>query len=95
LEAFGQVANILQSLSHDAQLEEAQMRALNTASRAVELERINYQRGGATILDLLDAQRQHQQALLGYIRAEAQRLSNTVELYIALGGASTASSAGS
>ncbi len=86
LEAFAQVADILEALNHDAALETAQKRALDTAAQAVKLERISYQGGAAGILELLDAQRQNQQAMLGYVRARAQRLSDTVELYVALGG---------
>jgi NodT family efflux transporter outer membrane factor (OMF) lipoprotein len=86
LEAFGQVADILQALTHDAQLLDAQRRALDTASESVRLQRINYAQGGTGILELLDAQRQHQQALLGYVRAEAQRYQDTTQLLVAMGG---------
>jgi NodT family efflux transporter outer membrane factor (OMF) lipoprotein len=86
LQAFGQVADILQALTHDAQLSAAQRRALDTASESVRLQRINYGRGGTGILDLLDAQRQYQQALLGYVRVEAQRYQDTIQLLVAMGG---------
>jgi NodT family efflux transporter outer membrane factor (OMF) lipoprotein len=86
LQAFGQVADILQALTHDAQLLAAQRRALDTASESVRLQRINYGRGGTGILDLLDAQRQYQQALLGYVRVEAQRYQDTTQLLVAMGG---------
>jgi NodT family efflux transporter outer membrane factor (OMF) lipoprotein len=86
LQAFGQVADILQALTHDANLAAAQKHALSTASEAVRLQRINYGNGGAGIIALLDAQRQYQQAELGYIRAEAQRYQDTIQLFIAMGG---------
>jgi NodT family efflux transporter outer membrane factor (OMF) lipoprotein len=86
LEAFGQVADILQALTHDAQLLDAQQRALDTASESVRLQRVNYGQGGTGILELLDAQRQYQQALLGYVRAEAQRYQDTIQLLVAMGG---------
>jgi NodT family efflux transporter outer membrane factor (OMF) lipoprotein len=86
LTAFGQVADLLQALSHDAQLLAAQQRALDTASESVRLQRINYSNGGTGILNLLDAQRQYQQALLGYVRAQAQRYQDTVQLLVAMGG---------
>ena len=41
LQAFGQVADILQALTHDANLVAAQKHALSTASEAVRLQRIN------------------------------------------------------
>jgi NodT family efflux transporter outer membrane factor (OMF) lipoprotein len=86
LQAFGQVADILQALTHDAKLLEAQKRALDVASESVRLQRINYSGGGIGILNLLDAQRQYQQARLGYVRAEAQRYQDTVQLFVAMGG---------
>jgi NodT family efflux transporter outer membrane factor (OMF) lipoprotein len=86
LHAFGQVADILQALTHDADLLAAQQHALDLASEAVRLQRINYAKGGTGILALLDAQRQYQQARLGYVRAEAQRYQDTIQLLVAMGG---------
>jgi len=86
LSAFGQVADILTALAHDADLVAAEQQALDTASESVRLQRINYTGGGAGILNLLDAQRQRDQALLGYVRAQAQRYQDTVQLLVAMGG---------
>jgi len=86
LRAFGQVADILQALTHDTNLLAAQGHALSMASEAVRLQRINYGSGGSGIIGLLDAQRQFQQAQLGYVRAEAQRYQDTVQLLVAMGG---------
>jgi NodT family efflux transporter outer membrane factor (OMF) lipoprotein len=86
LQAFGQVADILEALTHDTNLLAAQKHALTMASEAVRLQRINYGSGGSGIIGLLDAQRQLQQAELGYIRAEAQRYQDTVQLLVAMGG---------
>ncbi|HLZ84431.1 MAG TPA: efflux transporter outer membrane subunit [Caulobacteraceae bacterium] len=86
LQSFGQVADTLQALQHDGDFLAAQQRALGLASDSVRLQRINYARGGSGILNLLDAQRQHQQALLGYARAQTQRYQDTVQLLAAMGG---------
>jgi NodT family efflux transporter outer membrane factor (OMF) lipoprotein len=86
LQAFGQVADILQALRHDADLLAAQQHALDLASEAVRLQRINYANGGIGILALLDAQRQYQQARLGYVRADTQRYQDTIQLLVAMGG---------
>jgi NodT family efflux transporter outer membrane factor (OMF) lipoprotein len=86
LQSFGQVADILQALQHDGDLLGAQQRALALSSQSVGLQRIAYARGGAGVLGLLDAQRQHQQALLGYARAQTQRYQDTVQLLAAMGG---------
>ena len=86
LQAFGQVADILQALMHDADLLAAQQHALDLASEAVRLQRANYANGGTGILALLDSQRQYQQARLGYVRTEAQRYQDTIQLLVAMGG---------
>jgi NodT family efflux transporter outer membrane factor (OMF) lipoprotein len=86
LEAFGQVADTMQALSHDQQLLAGQRVALDVASDSVRLQRISYSGGGSGILPLLDAQRQYQQARLGYVRAEAQRYRDTAQLLVAMGG---------
>src|SRR6201998_2666302 len=86
LRAFGQVADILQALTHDTNLLAAQGHALSMASEAVRLQRISYGGGGSGIIGLLDAQRQYQQAQLGYVRAEAQRYQDTVQPLVARGG---------
>jgi outer membrane protein TolC len=86
LQAFAQIADILQALTHDAQLLAAQQRARDMASESVRLQRISYTRGGTGLLNLLDAQRQYQQALLGYTRAQAMRYQDTIQLLVAMGG---------
>jgi outer membrane protein TolC len=50
------------------------------------LQRTNYSAGGVGLLDLLDAQRQYEQAKLGYVRAQSQRYQDTVQLLVAMGG---------
>jgi NodT family efflux transporter outer membrane factor (OMF) lipoprotein len=86
LHAFGQVADILQALEHDARLVSAQQHALEMASESVRLQRISYTRGGTGLINLLDAQRQYQQALLGYAHAQAMRYQDTTQLLVAMGG---------
>ena len=95
LQAFGQVADILQALVHDADLLAAQKHALDTASESVRLQRISFGAGGTGVLNLLEAQRQYQQALLGYVRAEAQRYLDTTQLLVAMGGSALQPVAGS
>ena len=86
LQAFGQVADTMQALAHDAQLLADQRQALDVASESVRLQRISYSGGGSGILPLLDAQRQYQQARRGYVRADAQRYQDTIQLLVAMGG---------
>lgn len=87
LQAFGQVADALAALDHDAMLVDAQRKALATAQATLELTQQSYQAGQASLLQLLDAQRQYQQARLGHARASAQRCADTAQLFIAMGGA--------
>jgi outer membrane protein TolC len=56
------------------------------AAESVRLQRISYTRGGTGLINLLDAQRQYQQALLGYSRAQAKRYQDTTQLLVAMGG---------
>jgi NodT family efflux transporter outer membrane factor (OMF) lipoprotein len=86
LVAFGQVADLLRALEHDETLLDSQHHALDMASQSVGLQRISYGSGGSGIISLLDAQRQRQQALLGFVRAQAQQYQDTTQLFVALGG---------
>ncbi|HSZ52753.1 MAG TPA: efflux transporter outer membrane subunit [Caulobacteraceae bacterium] len=86
LRAFEDVADILRALDHDSALLAAQQRALASATESVRLQQINYQGGGTGLLALVDAQRQYQQARLGYARALAARYQDTARLLMAMGG---------
>jgi len=93
LEAFGQVADRLQALASDADQLNAQAAAAQSAGRALELARSGYGLGGSGILDVIDAQRRYSQAQIGLARAKAQRLLDTAQLYVALGGSTPVSAA--
>ncbi len=87
LEAFGQVADSLEALDHGAEALDAQTTAQKAAEDTVGLTRQSYHEGNTGVLQVLDAERRYQQARLGYVRAQAQRYADTVQLYLALGGA--------
>ena len=87
--SLGQVADVLQAISHDAEGYAAQDRALAAAYRSLQLSREGYRQGETGVLQVLDAERAYQQALLGHIRAETARYLDTTELSVALGGNST------
>jgi outer membrane protein TolC len=84
--AFGQVADSLDALQHDAQLLEAQVHAQDAARENVDLTRRSYNEGNVGVLQVLDAERLYQNARLGYVRAQAHRYLDTVQLFLALGG---------
>jgi NodT family efflux transporter outer membrane factor (OMF) lipoprotein len=85
IQAFGQVADELQALAHDDEAVKTQLAALASADQALKLARLSYEAGNSTLLQLLDPQRQREQAQLGVVRAEAQRLTDTALLLVALG----------
>ena len=86
LQSFGQVADVLTALDHDAEQLKAQQQALDSAEASLKLTRESYSVGNVGVLNVLDAERQYQQAQLGYVRAQAQRYQDTVQLFLALGG---------
>ncbi|HEY6455873.1 MAG TPA: efflux transporter outer membrane subunit [Steroidobacteraceae bacterium] len=88
LEAFGQVADMLEALDHDTEQLDAQGQAQQAAQSTLELARASYAEGNTGVLQVLDAERSYQQARLGYVRAVAQRYLDTVQLFLALGGTS-------
>jgi NodT family efflux transporter outer membrane factor (OMF) lipoprotein len=86
LTSFQQVADTLQALAHDAELLDAQRRALESAENSLRLTRTTFRYGNVGILQVLDAQRQAEQARLGYVRAQAQRYLDSITLFTAMGG---------
>jgi len=84
--SLGQVADVLQAIGHDADEYSAQQRALAAAAVSLRLNRDGFRAGESGVVQVLDAERAHQRALLGEIRAKTARYLDTVQLYIALGG---------
>ena len=56
------------------------------AEAALDLARRSFEAGNSGVLDVIDAERRSAEAQLGLSRATAQRLLDTVQLYVALGG---------
>lgn len=86
LDSFGQVADQLDALDHDAQLVAAQANARDASQASLELARQSYQAGNSGILQVLDAQRERQRAELGFLQAQARQYLDTVQLLLAVGG---------
>ncbi|WP_298355183.1 efflux transporter outer membrane subunit [Rhodoblastus sp.] len=84
--ALGQVADTMRALGHDAELAEAERKAVDQAKQSLELQRIRYQAGKVDVLRLNDAARAVNQARLGYVAARAQRLRDSAQLLVAMGG---------
>ena len=86
LVSFGQVADVLEDLDHDQELLESEQAALSVSTDNLALTRESFSAGNTGVLQVLEAQRQNQQARLGLVRAQVQRLHDTIELLLALGG---------
>lgn len=86
IKSFGQVADVLQAINHDAEEYSAQDRALNAAGASLRLNREGYRGGETGVLQVLDAERAYQQALLGQIRTKTAQYLDTAQLSVALGG---------
>ena len=90
LVAFGQVADILRALQHDAELLGSETAAVTASKASLELAQDAYAAGRGSLVQVLDAQRLYAQALVGYARAKGQRYLDTVLLFEAMGGDSRA-----
>jgi NodT family efflux transporter outer membrane factor (OMF) lipoprotein len=86
IQSFGQVADTLQAINHDAEQNLAQDDALRAAESSFHLNQQAYAQGENSILQVLEAERAYEQALLGQIRAKTAQYLDTVHLYVALGG---------
>jgi len=86
VKAFQNVADSLRALQSNARAVAAARSAEGAARRYLGKVRLQQKFGGISQLVVVDAQRSYLNAALARVQAEAQRLSNTVALYAALGG---------
>jgi len=86
LVAFQSVADTLSALDHDAETLKSTASAADAAKRSLDLSRLQYRDGYAAYLSVLNAEQAYQQSRLSLIQAEADRFTDTVALFQALGG---------
>ena len=86
LTAYQEAENALAAEGLLAAEEEALQLAYEEAAAAEVLTERRYASGAATIFNLLDAQTRRISAESQYIQAQQQRVSNRVQLYLAIGG---------
>jgi NodT family efflux transporter outer membrane factor (OMF) lipoprotein len=86
LASFAQVADVLDALQSDADLLGSQRAALESAKSSLDLTRTSYTAGDIALIQVLDAERLYQHARLGFVRAQAQRYTDTALLFLAMGG---------
>jgi NodT family efflux transporter outer membrane factor (OMF) lipoprotein len=84
--AYQNVADVLNALQGDAAALDANQFAERAAERSFNLAQLQYKAGGVAYLTVLTSQTQYQNAVIGLIRAEAARYTDTAALYVALGG---------
>ena len=86
LMAYQEAENALAAEELLASREDALRMAYEEAAAAEELTERRYASGAATIFNLLDAQTRRISSESQYIQAQQQRVSNRVQLYLAIGG---------
>ncbi|WP_397452950.1 efflux transporter outer membrane subunit [Pseudomonas sp. NA-150] len=86
ISSFGQVADTLQAINHDAEGNLAQNDALQAAQTSLRLNQQAYTQGENSVLQVLEAQRAYEQALLGQIKVKTAQYLDTVHLFVVLGG---------
>lgn len=85
LEALRNVADVLCAVENDAQAMAARTASHEAAQASMRLVKQQYRLGTASYVDLLIAQSQAQQTRLGLAAAQAQRLTDSVAFYQAMG----------
>ncbi len=86
LSAYQEAENAIAAETLLAAREDALLLAYEEAAAAEELTERRYSSGAATIFNLLDAQTRRISSESAYIQAQQQRVSNRVQLYLAIGG---------
>lgn len=86
LTAYQEAENALAAEGLLAEQENALRLAFEEAAAAEELTERRYASGAATIFNLLDAQTRRIQSESQFIQAQQARVSNRVQLYLAIGG---------
>jgi NodT family efflux transporter outer membrane factor (OMF) lipoprotein len=86
LGAFQNVADALAALEYDTQSYLQQNQNVQLSKDNLAIAQRQYELGAVNLMVLLEAQRNHAQAQIGLINAQANRLANTVALYQSMGG---------
>ncbi|MDB5457963.1 MAG: efflux system, outer rane lipoprotein NodT family, partial [Caulobacter sp.] len=85
LTAFGQVADALSALAADDEALAAYGRSEDQAAESLRLAKLAYEKGGGTLLEVLDAQRRVHDIQASRAHAQGQRLADAVRLFAASG----------
>jgi len=85
LTAFAQVADALSALAADEATLAAQSRNAQQAAERLRLARVAFDKGGGTLLEVVDAQRSLNAARSAHARAQGQRVLDAIRLFAAAG----------
>jgi NodT family efflux transporter outer membrane factor (OMF) lipoprotein len=83
--AFGQVADSLRALEHDAELLADAKASLDISASSLALLQASYKVGKSNLLQLLTAERAYAQAKQSMATAKAQQLTDAVQFFVSLG----------
>jgi NodT family efflux transporter outer membrane factor (OMF) lipoprotein len=86
INAFQNVADVMQSIQADARTLQAAVEAQDAASKSLEVATQRLRAGEATYLSVLIAQQAYETTRVAAIQARAVRLADTVALFQAIGG---------
>jgi NodT family efflux transporter outer membrane factor (OMF) lipoprotein len=86
VQAFGQVADALSALQHDDEAVSTSQNAVEIAGASLGLQRISFAAGKTSVLQLITAENTYSSARLALSRARGQQLTDTAQLFIAVGG---------
>jgi outer membrane protein TolC len=84
--AFGQVADALRALDHDAEFVTNAGQSLAVSQESLTLQRASYEAGKSTVLDLIGAERAYAQARSAFASAQSQQFQDIAQLFVVLGG---------
>lgn len=86
LDAFRQVADLLQAIDSDKRSVANQQRASGVAQRSLALSRRSFQVGNSGILQVLESERLYSRATSNLVEARARQFLNVARLYVATAG---------
>jgi NodT family efflux transporter outer membrane factor (OMF) lipoprotein len=86
LDAFRQVADLLQAIDSDTRSVANQQEAVSVAQRSLALSRRSFQVGNSGILQVLESERLYQRAASNLVEARARQFLNVGRLYVATAG---------
>src|SRR3546814_14808024 len=86
LEAFSQVANLLQAINSDQLSMNNQQQAVDVAARSLHLSRRSFQVGNSGLLQVLESDRLYQRATSGLVETKTHQYLNVARLYVATAG---------